>query len=366
LIGSRLIIFATIFLSRLAILPGPSGLPPGSETKGILLSVLNCWDSTWYRTIAQEGYATLSLPWRHGIPLAPSFFPFYPLLIKAVGFVARDYWIAAVLVSNICFLVAAVLFDVLMRLDYPEEKIRGRAAAFLMFSPVSFFFSTGYSESTFLMLAIGAFLAARKQQWLVASLLGMCCTATRAPGFLLAIPLLVEYVEHWRGSQPTLKTFLRPSLFSFGLIPLGLVGYMVYCYFRLGDPFVWMHAHHIGWTQRLSFPWVALFFRLNEFEPFYRWLYVGVTVVAILIFAAGIWLRVRTSYLVWTGVILLFNLSWGRMEAAPRYLIIVFPLFIILGLFTTRFPKTYELLFAGSTALLILCTVVIANGYLMT
>jgi hypothetical protein len=363
-IGSRIIIFATIALSRMVLVPGPAGLPPGAQENGTLLSVLNGWDGTWYRAIAQEGYLTHLLPWRD-VPLAPSFFPFYPLLIRLVAFVIRDFWVASVVASNLCFLVSAILFDALIKQDYPDPRVGRRTLAFLMFTPMSFFFSMSYSESTFLMLSLAAFLAARKEKWLVASLCGMCLSATRPPGFLIALPLFFEYLQQWRRSEPTVKTLFRPPLFLVGLVPLGLVAYMGFCHFELGSFFASMHAHHVGWAQKLTFPWHALT-GLDEFAPFYRWLFVGALVIGSLVFAAGFWLKIRPSYLVWTGVLIVFSLSWGTMSASPRYLSVIFPLFIVLGLIAARFEGLYEWLLAGSITLLTLCTIMVANGYWMT
>jgi hypothetical protein len=363
-LGSRIIIFATILLSRIVLVPGPSGLPNGAEAKGTLLSVLNAWDGTWYRIIAQVGYLSHLLLW-NDVPLALAFFPFYPLLIRLVAFVVPDFWIASVVVSNICLLVSAVLFDALIKLDYPDPKVSRRAITFLMFTPMSFFFSMAYSESAFLMLSLAAFLAARKEKWLIASLCGMCLSATRPPGFLIALPLFIEYLQQWRRSEPTAKTLFRPPLFLLGLIPLGLVAFMAFCYFELGSFFAFMRAHQTGWEQKFTSPWVALT-GLHQFGVFYRWFFVGALAIGSLLFAAGFWLKIRPGYLVWTVVLLAFSLSWGTMASSPRYMSIIFPLFIVLGLITARFEGAYEWLLAASVALLTLCTVMIANGYWMT
>lgn len=364
-LGSRIIIFATIVFSRMVLVPGPSGLPPGAEAHGTLLSVLHAWDGTWYRTIAQAGYFSQLLPWKNGVPLDLAFFPFYPLLIRLVAFVVPDFWIAAVVVSNICFLASAVLFDALIKLDYPDPRVGRRAITFLMFTPMSFFFSMTYTESTFLMLSLAAFLAARKEKWLIASLCGMCLSATRPHGFLIALPLFLEYLRQWRRSEPTAKTLFRPPLFLLGLIPLGLIAFMAFGYFELGSFFAFMHAHKAGWEQKLASPWHAIT-GLDEFAPFYGWFFVSALVTGSLLFAAGFWLRIRLSYLVWIGALMLFNLSWGTLASSPRYLSIIFPLFIVLGLITTRFEGVYEWLLAASVAVLTLCTILIANGYWMT
>jgi hypothetical protein len=175
----------------------------------------------------------------------------------------------------------------------------------------------------------------------------------------------MEYLQQWRKSEPTLKAFFRPQLFLLGLIPLGLAAFMAFGYFELGSFFAFMHAHQAGWGQKFASPWHALT-GLDEFAPFYRWFFVGVLLAGSLLFAAGFWLKIRLSYLVWIGAVMLFSLSWGTMASSPRYLSIIFPLFIVLALITTRFEGVYEWLLAASVAVLTLCTILIANGYWMT
>lgn len=60
------------------------------------------------------------------------------------------------------------------------------------------------------------------------------------------------------------------------------------------------------------------------------------------------------------------RLCGNSLEAIPRYLSILFPLFIVLGVVAVRFRWSYELIFASSTVLLTICTVLSANGYWMT
>jgi hypothetical protein len=193
----------------------------------------------------------------------------------------------------------------------------------------------------------------------------MCLSATRPPGFLIALPLFIEYLQQWRKSEPTLKSFFRPQLFFLGLVPLGLVAFAAFCYLELGSFFAFMRAHVTGWEQKFTSPWIALT-RVHQFGLFYRWFFVGALALGSSLFAAGFWVKIRPSYLVWTGVLIVFSLSWGTMASSPRYLSIIFPLFIVVGLLTTRFEGAYEWLLAASVTLLTLCTVMIANGYWMT
>ena len=103
-----------------------------TEHGGTLLDILTQWDGVWYRLIAKHGYGP-PMP-----ELAAAFFPVYPLLVRAVAFIVRDFQVASLLVSNGCLIAAALLLVRLLRLDYDELVCR-RAITFLMFNPVSFF-----------------------------------------------------------------------------------------------------------------------------------------------------------------------------------------------------------------------------------
>ena len=80
----------------------------------------------------------------------------------------------------------------------------------------------------------------------------------------------------------------------------------------------------------------------------------------------GLLLKMRISYLVWAASLILMYLCSNSLEAIPRYLSVVFPLFIVLALVTTRYSPAYIPVLGSSVALLALCTVLLASGYWMT
>lgn len=356
---SRLMLVALIVFSRRIIAPGPHvEVSRQGQHGGTLLDILTQWDGFWYRLIAQKGYAPPMTE------LAAAWFPLYPMLVRAAHFVVRDYQVATVLVSNGCLIAAALLLMRLLRLDY-DELVSRRAITFLMFNPVSFFLSSAYTESTFLLLSIGALLAARQGKWLIAALSGMCLSATRAPGLLIGAPLLAEYFVEWQKRGGNVRAFFRPHLFLLALAPVGLVAYMLYLYVLRGDFFLPMHAQASGWGKTLTLPWVS-FFWPRTFPSSHVPLYQTIGGAAIILTGAGFFLRLRATYLVYAVTSILFCLSWGTLEALPRYVSMVFPIYIVLALLSSRWKWLYEPLLAISIALLALCTVLFANAYQMT
>jgi hypothetical protein len=356
---SRLTVLALIIYSRQIIQRGPYVVVSEQEQHGgTLLDILTQWDGSWYRLIAQHGYSP-PMP-----AVAAAFFPVYPLLVRAVGFVVRDYQVASLLVSNGCLLAAGVLLIRLLRLDY-EELVCRRAITFLMFNPVSFFLSAAYSESTFLLLSIGALLAARREKWLIASLCGGCLSATRAPGLVIGAPLLTEYVLLWRQHGDTVRAFFRARLLWLALVPAGLVVHLLYFYVTRGDLFLPMHAQAGGWKKTLTWPWQT-FLAPENFSPSHIPLYQAIVGAAVILIIAGFFLKLRPTYLVYAVVATLFYLAWGSLEGLPRYVSVLFPIHIILALASSRWRWSYEMLLALSIAFLALCTILFANAYQMT
>ena len=356
---SRFILVSVIVFSRQIIERGPHVFVSGQmQHGGSLLDLFTQWDGVWYRLIAKQGYAP-PMP-----ELAAAFFPVYPLLVRYVAFVVRDLQVASLIVSNGCLIAAALLFIRLLRLDY-DETICRRAITFLMFNPVSFFLSSAYTESTFLLLSIGGILAARQGKWLVAALCGGGLSATRAPGLLVGAPLFAEYVEQWRTRGGSLRAFFRPQLLWLALLPAGLAIYLFYFHLTRGDLFTPMHAQARGWEKVLTWPWQTLIWP-RAFPASHVPLYESIVGAAIILTIAGFFLKLRPTYLVYAVLSLVFYLSWGGLEGLPRFVSIIFPIHIILALLSARWKWMYEPLLGFSIALLALCTVLFANAYQIT
>jgi hypothetical protein len=252
----------------------------------------------------------------------------------------------------------------LLRLDY-DERVCRRTITFLMFNPVSFFLSSAYTESTFLLLSIGALLAARQGRWWAVALGGGALSATRPTGLLIGAPLFAEYVLQWRTRGGNLRAFFRPQLLWLAVLPAGLALYMFYCQLRRGDFFLPMHAQARGWARAPLLPWNT-FLWPDNFPASHVPLYQAIVGAAIILMIAGFFVRLRASYLAYGVVAILFCLSWSSLEALPRHVSILFPIHIVLALLSCRWKWMYEPLLAFTIGLLALCTVLFANAYQMT
>ena len=146
------------------------------------------WDSVWYLTIARHGYTPGP---------SPAFFPLYPLLVAAVGSAGPGLLVGGVLVSVAAMLVALRLLWRLtdLELGAAAPGVADLAVLVVALGPMAFFFSAVYSESVFLALTLGAFLAARQEHWVRAGLLGGLAAATRSSGLVVVVGLLLLWLE---------------------------------------------------------------------------------------------------------------------------------------------------------------------------
>jgi hypothetical protein len=201
----------------------------------------NRWDAGHYVRIAESGY--------HLGPGFPAFFPLYPMLIHVLDPVLPGGGLAsALVVANAAAFGALALLYRLADYEF-GPRVAQRAAWYLATFPMGFFLFIGYNESLFLLLSIGALYAGRRGHWWLAGTLGALSSATRLFGVLLIAPLAVEYLRQvgWRPRR------IRQNVLGVALVPLGAVGYSIYCLVELGSPVQFSVAQD-QWERRYTFP----------------------------------------------------------------------------------------------------------------
>ena len=99
-----------------------------------------------------------------------------------------DIELAAILVANIAFVGALMLLYALSR-RYLDHETSVRALVYLAIAPGAVAFAMAYSESLFLLLALGAFLAAERGRFAVMAVALALASLTRLPGLLIVLPL---------------------------------------------------------------------------------------------------------------------------------------------------------------------------------
>ncbi len=208
-LGSRLLIWAVAVYAWVWFVPRPA-----ERTAGGLGYLTDIWaraDSSWFISIAQHGYQ------KNGSPV---FYPLYPLGLAALGRVFGGHYVLAGIVLSLACCAGA--FVLLYRLAVPRLGPDGarRALLYLALFPMSLFFQAVYSESLYLLCAVGAFLLAEKRRWLPAGIVTGLAILTRVAGLAL-FPALV--LMAWRSPErrrATLSMLAAPALAA--LYPLWL------------------------------------------------------------------------------------------------------------------------------------------------
>jgi hypothetical protein len=223
---------------------------PAGSFLDLLLSPLAKWDALHYVAISFAGYASTdpSLP---PASTRAAFFPLYPGIVRVLsGFGASPglILIVAYLVSLACFLGALVLLHRLTAIELGDRFARPTLMLFAFF-PTAFFFGIPYTESLFVLLALGAFLAARQGRWALAGIAMALASATRSPGLLLLVPVVLLYLygpradrEPRQGGGWRPRFAIRPDAAWMLLAPVGIVLFSLYQRHVLGDALAWDHA----------------------------------------------------------------------------------------------------------------------------
>jgi hypothetical protein len=323
------------------------------------------WDTGFYLSITEEGYTYT------GVPLpSVAFFPLLPLLMRAVTSLVGDPMVAGLLITNLALLLATILLYRLVE-DEWGEAVAGRAIWYLLIFPAAFFGSAIYSESLFLLLAIGAFCVARKGYWLSAAMLGFFAAITRLVGLVVAPMLLAEW---WRQRRAPMSDH-RPralALLASATVPLGTAAYMLYLWARFGDPLAFAHASAAwGRVPRSPFVTVAELLRrpaegwssalLAGRLPLDNWL----DLLFLLFFLGlGLVLLKQRRWAEGLFVVLgsLLPSSSGLLMSQRRYVWVLFPAFVLLARWGER-PWVDRAVTAFSLLGLGLFTALFANGY---
>jgi Gpi18-like mannosyltransferase len=235
----------------------------------------------------------------------------------------------------------------------------------LLFSPVSFFFSTAYSESLFLPLVIGCLAAARERRWWVAGSCGLLAGLTRFVGVLLVVPLVWE----WAASSRKEGGGRTPAWRTLPAAMLPAAGFGIYClmmWAKFGDPLVYFHAQE-HWGRHITWFWGA--FAKHSFwslEPFYRLWFAAALVGSFGLLVAGMLLRMPAGFAILGITFGLVYLSGSGVEALPRYFSVVFPIYIAAALIVRRWPAAGTPLLALSVALQAVSVILYVNGYWFT
>lgn len=357
----KLLLLLIFFLSLQFPLSGKNFLGGGLQNY-LNQTWLFAWanfDGEHYLSIAQFGYRNLE----------QAFFPIYPLLMRFLanpfGINVTSLTITGLLISNASLILSLILLVKLLKIDY-QKNIVYLTVILLLIYPTAFYFGSLYSESIFLLFSLATFYFARQKKWQLATIFGILASATRVFGFLL-LPAL--FLESWQQKEKF------QNYFWIIFIPLGLLAYMYYLYLTVGDPIAFyslqkvvgeQHQSGITLLPQVYFRYLKILFSVDPSNPIYSTMilefFTGILFFILPIY--GYFKKVRWSYLFYAFVGFLLPTIQGSFSSVPRYVLVMFPSFLIIALTLNDFPKIVKfLILALSVVALSFETILFLRGF---
>lgn len=351
-------------LKYTSILPSPAA---NTHFPNLLWLMWQRFDSGFYLNIAQAGYWSASTLHTYS---NWAFFPLYPLLIFLVahlfGGSSVAFSLAGLLISNAAALIAVCYLYKLIQREF-GANMASLSVIYLVLFPTAFYLSAIYTESLFLACAVACIYYARQQCWWASGLCGGLAALTRAQGVCLLLPVAWEYWQvlseryaplsgadqdnFYARSRAWLTSRLRGpllatralrnwlSLCALGLIPAGLLVFLIYGKVKAGHFLATFDNQKWGWGRTLTNPLQLLYMSLTHPEranpmDWNFWLFNICVALLFLGFTVWAFRKLPMSYALFTLVMVLVPLSSSRLNSLSRYYLIVFPVFMLLALWS--------------------------------
>lgn len=303
------------------------------------------WDASHFLRIAEVGYRSVGED-----RLFIVFLPGFPAAIALVALVVPNLTASGLVVSLGASVGAGWYLYRLARLDADHHEA-WRAVLLLFLFPSGYFLAAPYSEALFLLGVVGSLYAARTRRWGWAGAAGALATVTRLTGVALLPALLWEA---WRAYRRDAEPPQRIA--PLGAAPLGLAVYLGANLAVHGDAFAFLDIQRGHWHQRPLPPWRSIVDAVNGILEGASgdFLFIFTGRIAAAVFAVALlvlgWRRLRVGDHVyaWGSVLLVLSASW--LISLPRYLLGIYPLFIVLARLTRARPAFWGVIGAGAAA----------------
>lgn len=353
---TRLVAFTAGAAANLALLGGLDGWRAYP-------SIWLQWDATWFASIAESGYGNPDLTGFNGVQddyqYNGAFFPGVPMLMRLGLAFGLTPSLTGLVVSLVASLIAAFALGRL------TEQVGGRAdwgVAAWFVTPTAVFLAAPYTEALFAAFAFWAWVRARDGAWMAAGILAGLAAIVRSNALFLAVALFVMFVmsrerTSWWRAWPLAIPFLV------------VLGYFAYLRSITGQWTTWFDIQRVRWDRQFTDPWTSL---RNTWDLIWTFTGTGqpssrfvteIIAMAMLLAVVVVLAKRREwpefAYTALTAVSLGTS-TW--YYSLPRTLVVVFPLWTLLGLWLTRHRRLRWLYVALGIGLLGLVSALFTGG----
>ncbi|MCI0399274.1 MAG: hypothetical protein L0332_09990 [Chloroflexi bacterium] len=332
---------------------------------GLLLGPWQRFDTMHYLRIARQGYTAVD---------DSVFPPLYPLAMRGLGasfstFLPEGagHLLAGLLLSSAAFIALLALLYQVTAAEL-DERSAARTVVYLVLFPTGFFLLAAYTESIFILLALGSLWSARRGRFWLAGLLGFLAALTRLTGWGLAVPLAYEYARQqvnrtaagppgdqspgyratpgkpgltgftWRGllARTLHVGAALPGALATILPPLGLMAFLAGRQLAGLPPIAGIYRQY--WHQTAAFPGADLVTAVRIMlagEAAFTLYFDFLCILFLLGTTVLVFRRLGPAYGLYSTMLLLFMLL-PTSELKPlfsfsRYVLAFFPTFMLLG-----------------------------------
>lgn len=341
------------------------------------------WDARWLVYISRHGYREAA---------SQAFFPLYPLIVHNVDLAFLSTWWVSTCLSLLFYVAAMALLYRLIAEEF-DKRVAALTVALISVFPTAFVFSIPYTESLFVLLSVACFFFARRRRWLLAGLAGMLATLTRSTGLLLLVPLVVLLAQDkgWSWRRPSLDWVRGREVPALALIPLAVVLYMSFLWYRFGNPFLFSTSERTHWGRSFDWPWVDVWRGLKEFVStvadmarhytavpgglrpggiYMRAIGIGIAPFLSLLLAAVVlpwaWRRLPSQYRLYAVAAAVFPLLFPTAKyplySYHRLILVDFPLFVAAALLLRGRPYLFWPVIVLSAFLMVMLAAAFAAG----
>jgi hypothetical protein len=131
------------------------------------------------------------------------------------------------------------------------------------------------------------------------------------------------------------------TLPALALVPAGLYSFMAYAQLKTGDFLASPRNEYLHWGRRPTYPWNTLAVALRhpqgvDLTTWNFWILNVAMTVAFLLLTVWAFRTLRMTYALYMVVMVLLPLSTGSLNSISRYYLAIFPVLILLALWSSR------------------------------
>lgn len=296
---------------------------------------IGCGDTPHYINIAAHGYYGTG---EYANQIV--FYPLYPLFMKIAAFVVRDYFVAGVLVSNVCLGVSACFLYRLTAHELGREEAVDSVAIYMVY-PFGVFLVSVFTESLFIMLVLMCLTYLKEKKWLIAGIVGMLAALSRSQGIALFVPAVYEAIVYMV-EQKKFKVKCLPVC----LVPAGTFIYLLINKIVQGDWFAFV-AHEEAEPWYNTSHWISdnltqhynMAMEQGSLSYIIYWVQLFLYFFAVVALLYGLYRGISASVIAFGGAYIFLSYLHGWLISGPRYMMGCVTLYIVYASIKNRYIK---------------------------